>query len=154
LYSLTIELSGLETDPNRLNGVDWRDKYNRFESVKREIFLFSRGKTPETPLTDFKISVMRIGPKTFDWDNLVASLKPAIDGLTMSGIIFDDNWNFIKSIEIDQAISKTEKKLIITVQGTSDGRVPKARLARTKRPPSKRSRSKRPTRRTAKRAKV
>ena len=143
MYSIVIELDSTATDPNRLNGVDWRDKYQRFEKVKRDIYLLTRGKTPETPLTDFKIKIMRLGPKTFDWDNLVASLKPAIDGLTQAGIIFDDNWNFIKSIEIDQEISKTDKKLIITVQGISDGRTPKIRLARAKRPTKARTRSKR-----------
>lgn len=141
MYSIVIELDSTDTDPNRLNGVDWRDKYQRFEKVKRDIYLLTRGKTPETPLTDFKIKILRLGPKTFDWDNLVASLKPAIDGLTQAGIIFDDNWNFIKGIEIDQETSKTDKKLIITVTGESDGRTPKIRLARVKRPAKKRSRT-------------
>lgn len=138
IYSLQIVLDSIETDPNRLNGVDWRDKYNRFEKIKRDIHYLSHNQKPETPLTKFKISVLRIGPKTFDWDNLVASLKPVIDGLTLAGIIFDDSWKYIKSIEIDQKISKTEKKLILNITGESDGSIPKAK--RTRRVAKKRMR--------------
>lgn len=142
IYSITIEVSNLATDPNRLNGVDWRDKYSRFEKVKREIFLLTRGKTPETPLTDFQIDILRKGPKSFDWDNLVASLKPAIDGLTQAGIIFDDSWEYVKGIGINQEISKTENMLIITVKGTSDGRIPKVKKKRvTQKRTRKRTRS-------------
>jgi hypothetical protein len=113
-YSLELELAIESTDSNKILGRDWRAKHQIFERVKKEIFLKTRGKTPANPLENFTVSVIRQSVKTLDFDNLIASLKPYIDGLKLSGIIQDDSWKYIRNIPVDQEISK-DKKLLIRV---------------------------------------
>ena len=116
-YSLELELAISPTDSNKILGRHWRAKHEVFERVKKEIFLKTRGKIPAQPLENFKISVVRESSKTMDWDNLVSSLKPVIDGLKLAGVIIDDNWQYIRSIETDQKISN---KKIITIKVTEN----------------------------------
>jgi hypothetical protein len=119
-YCLTIDVSIEKTDPNRILGVHKYAKHRIFNSVKQEINKLTHGKRPISPLTSFQISATRHSGKFLDWDNLVASLKPFIDGLVLSGVIKDDNWNFIKHINTDQVKSK-EKKIVITVKEIVNG---------------------------------
>lgn len=115
-YSIEIELNLYNTDPNRTRGKHWTVVRKTQRQIKQEIKLLTRGKTPKTPLSKFKISIVRYAVKEMDWDNLVASLKPAIDALHLSQIIKNDSWKYIRHIDIDQVKSKTERKLVIRVE--------------------------------------
>lgn len=120
-YILEIELDYLATDPNNILGRHWRSKHGRFQKIKNDIAKLAHGKTPPEPLTKFKISVTRKARGYLDWDNLIASLKPAIDGLTLAGIIKDDNWKYIRHIDVDQIPAKgEEKKLLIRVEEVAE----------------------------------
>lgn len=114
-YSLTIEIPTQATDSNRILGVNKYAKHEIFKRIKRDIAVLAHNRAPGKPLEKFKISVTRHGAKCLDYDNFISSLKPFLDGLTLSGVIKDDSWKYIKQINTDQKISK-EKKLIITVE--------------------------------------
>ena len=114
-YSLEFELPLAKTDANKTRGMSKFSLYRIQKNIKKQIYLLSLGKLPATPLTSFQISVIRHSSKYMDYDNLISSLKPALDGLTLAKIIQDDKWEYIKSINIDQVKSK-EKKLIIKVE--------------------------------------
>jgi Holliday junction resolvase RusA-like endonuclease len=118
-YSLELELAIYPTDANQILGVNKYLKHRVFTRVKNEIHLLTRGKAPLEPLTQFVISVTRMSPQFMDYDNLIGMLKPAIDGLKLSGIIQDDSWQYIRHIETNQIKSK-DKKLIIKVTETSE----------------------------------
>jgi Holliday junction resolvase RusA-like endonuclease len=115
LYLLEIEIPTEATDSNRILGVNKYAKHSLFKRIKSDIAMLTHGKTPERPLESFKISITRHGARCLDYDNLIASFKPYIDGLKLAGIIIDDRWQFIKSIATNQVISK-EKKLVIRVE--------------------------------------
>lgn len=119
MYSITFEINGGASDSNRILGVNRYIKHKIFSQIKEEVRLATLGKTPETPLIKFRIKVIRHGKKYLDYDNFIASLKPAIDGVKMAGIIEDDNWHLIRSIEVDQVISR-EPKLVIEVRQTEE----------------------------------
>ena len=114
MYSLEFEIRTQDTDANRTKGHNRFKVHSIYKSIKQEIDLITRNKRPEKPLESFKISITRYGARCLDYDNLISSLKPFIDGLTLSGIIIDDSWKYIKQINTDQKIS-TEKKLVIRV---------------------------------------
>lgn len=40
--------------------------------------------------------------KHMDWDNAIATLKPAMDGLVAAGVIEDDNTNIVTRIGLTQ----------------------------------------------------
>lgn len=114
-YSLEIELGLSATDANKtLRGNRFAHNAVR-QKVKREVGLLVHGKTPEKPLTKFYLTFTRHSPGTLDFDNLVSSLKPVIDGLVIAGVIQDDNWDYIRSVGLDQVKSK-EKKLVVRVE--------------------------------------
>ena len=115
-YSIQLEISLHNTDPNRTRGKHWSQIRKTGNAIKREIALLSKGNRPKTPLDKFKIKIVRHAVKEMDWDNLVASLKPAIDALHLSQIIKNDSWKYIRFIDIVQVKSKTERKLVITVE--------------------------------------
>lgn len=114
MYSIEFEISTRDTDANRTKGHNRFKVHSIFKGVKQEIEVVTRGKRPEKPLENFKISITRYGARCLDYDNLISSFKPYIDGLTLSGIIIDDSWKYLKQISTDQKISK-EKKLVIRV---------------------------------------
>lgn len=114
-YELEIELPLAKTSANRTRGMNQFSLYKIQKSIKNQVKLLSLNNLPKSPLTSFQISVIRHSSRFMDYDNLISSLKPAIDGLTLAGIIQDDSWQYIKSINIDQVISK-EKKLVIRVE--------------------------------------
>lgn len=114
-YTLELEVNLANSDSNRILGVNKFVKHKIFKQVKNDIHLLSLGKRPLVPLTSFHISAVRHSPKFLDFDNLISSLKPFIDGLTLAKVIEDDSWEFIKNIAVDQVKSKT-KKLVITVR--------------------------------------
>lgn len=114
-YSLEIELPLARTDANKTRGMNKFTLYKIHQNIKKQIHLLSLGKVPVTPLTSFQISVHRFSSKFMDYDNLISSLKPALDGLRLAKIIEDDKWEYIKHIPIQQTKSR-EKKLIIKIE--------------------------------------
>lgn len=119
-YFLEIELPYVETDPNNILGRHWRSKHSRFQKTKNDIYRLTLGKTPKTPLTKFKISIVRHASGYLDFDNLVASMKPVIDGFTLAKIIKNDDWSVIRqeNISFDQVKTKrgAKKFLVIKVE--------------------------------------
>lgn len=119
-YSLELELQYVGTDPNHILGRGWRTKHSRFKKIKDDIFRLTLKTKPKLPLEKFKISIIRrYNGKSLDWDNLIASLKPAVDGLVMAGIIKNDSWKYIRHIAADQVKAKEGEReaLLIKVEG-------------------------------------
>lgn len=113
-YSLTIEIPTAATDANRTKGSNRFAHHALFKDIKNQINLMVRAKRPDRPLESFSLAITRHGARALDYDNLISSFKPYIDGLVLSGIIQNDSWKHIKQINTDQKIGK-EKKLVITV---------------------------------------
>jgi hypothetical protein len=119
-YSLTLELNIYKTDSNKILGVNKFAKHAIFSKVKSEIAKLSLGKRPEKPLTSFQITAIRHASRFLDYDNLVASLKPVLDGLKLAKVIEDDNWNFVKRDNyFPDQIKSTQRKIVITVEETN-----------------------------------
>jgi hypothetical protein len=115
MYSIELVVPIFKTDANRTRGKNHFAIHSTFEKIKVAIRLVSLGKRPLEPLKRFKLSFERRSPKTMDYDNLIGSFKPYIDGLRYAGIIEDDSWKFIQHINTTQKISQ-EKVLVIKVE--------------------------------------
>lgn len=119
-YSLELELSIAPTDSNRILGRNKYAKASIFKKVKNEIAHLVRGKAPKEPLKSFKIHAHRYSPCFMDLDNCYSMLKPYIDGLKLSGIIQDDNWQLLNHSNyiINQTKIKIadKKKIILKVE--------------------------------------
>ncbi len=115
MYELEIEIPTEALDANKIN------RGNKFahnalrQKIKQQVCYLVRGKEPQVPLENFKLSITRHGARALDYDNLISSFKAYIDGLKLAGIIKDDSWKYIKQINTNQVISK-EKKLVIRIE--------------------------------------
>lgn len=72
---------------------------------------------PDEPLKKFKVTATRSYYRMLDYDGLVASLKPCIDGL--KGIVIeDDSWAHTGAWDVSQEFlpKKQGSKLKITIQ--------------------------------------
>ena len=89
-YFLEFELSGLPKNPNGAHG-HWTVASAERKRWRRLTFERCRFFAPSKPLFKCSIECVRYSTRASDFDNLVASFKPIIDGLKDAKIIFDDN---------------------------------------------------------------
>lgn len=77
------------------------------------------GKRPVAPLGRAHVSVVRLGHRLLDFDNLVGGFKAVVDGLKHAQIIKDDSWKVIGAWSVDQVQvpKKTPQTIRITVTG-------------------------------------
>lgn len=115
-YSLEIALSIAPTDSNKILGRSKFAKHSVFKNVKTEVMIACHRKKPEAPLERFTIKAERLAPRFLDFDNLVSSLKPYIDGLKLAGIIVDDTYDLLNHTNYFPVQTKSkERKIIIRV---------------------------------------
>jgi hypothetical protein len=88
-YVLEFELKGLPRTTNGSHG-HWRAKHARNKALKARVFASCWHLRPDSPLTLARITLTRISSVEPDFDNLVISFKPVVDGLRQAGIIIDD----------------------------------------------------------------
>lgn len=94
-YSITIKLIGLPKGMNGSHG-HWRAAAAMRKAWKEKTMwsAVAAGKPP-APLTKCRVECVRHSSAPMDFDNLVASFKGCIDGLTAAGIISDDSQSVI-----------------------------------------------------------
>ena len=116
LYKFSFELEGLPKSQTNNYG-HWRTRAKSkklWEEMVLEAVLFER---PERPLARARLTLTRCSSTAPDADNLCASFKPIVDGLTKAGIIEDDNMAVIGFPDYQwQKAKRGEGKVIITVE--------------------------------------
>jgi Holliday junction resolvase RusA-like endonuclease len=75
---------------------NWRVRYGhaktwRKKSAEAAWAMWQKSKRCGKPLTHVKLTLIRGSTREPDFDNLVASFKPVVDGLMDAGVISDDN---------------------------------------------------------------
>jgi hypothetical protein len=102
MYHLDLEIPAL---PKALNRA-LRSHYHQLNKEKRswhEIMIASVGwKRPTSPLTKAKLTIVRHYYRTLDYDGLVGSMKPVVDGLIHAGVISDDSWGVLGQWDVSQ----------------------------------------------------
>lgn len=102
MYSLRLEIPEAPPSLNKSLRTyrHQRDKINKH--WYNLLWYLTSGKRPPRPLRKAKIKITRHFYRTLDYDGLVGSLKPVVDGLTHAGIIIDDKWSVVGAWEVDQ----------------------------------------------------
>ncbi len=93
-YMIEINLEGLPRTANGSHG-HWRVKAQRTKALKQRVFAKAWPLRPAVPLSRARITLTRISSVEPDYDNLVISFKPVLDGLRQAGIISDDKMSVI-----------------------------------------------------------
>ena len=118
-FTLELEISIAPTDSNKILGRHKFAKHAIYKRVKDEIIHKSLGKRPKSPLISFQITAVRHSIRFLDYDNLVTSLKPVIDGLKLAKVIKDDSWKYLRRDNYfpDQQKSN-EPKIVLRIEET------------------------------------
>jgi Holliday junction resolvase RusA-like endonuclease len=88
-YLLEFELTGLPRTTNGSHG-HWRAKAAQTKQWKQKVFAKAWPLRPSEPLDCALITFTRFSSVEPDFDNLVISFKPIMDGLRQAKIIVDD----------------------------------------------------------------
>lgn len=119
-YWIEILIPGAPMTPNEIYGANKFKKHRNAVNWKQWVYLLARGHEPPQPLKKARIFCRRHGPRQLDFDGLVGSFKPVIDGLCTrkektvglkkddreilwSGILENDTWAITGPWIVDQA---------------------------------------------------
>ena len=111
MYTIEFELREIPLLLNKLLRLNRhpRNEYNKIWYTR--ISLATMGKRPRTPLKKVKISVYRFHERMADYDGVVGSFKPVIDGLVHARIIEDDSFKITGPWDVNQfKVTKKRKK--------------------------------------------
>lgn len=102
---IRLEIDGLPELPNKLQRRHWRyiaSHAKRWHKAVADALLIARSEGVELPAAPFRsarLILTRHSTQEPDRDNLAASWKPVIDGLTRAGLIWDDKPSVIGTPE-------------------------------------------------------
>lgn len=95
MYRLEFSLPGLPRTTNASH-VHWAIKSKHNKKWKEAVYWRAHKLgLPVKPLASAKLTLTRFSAKEPDFDGLVSSFKPLIDGLTKAGVILDDKQSVI-----------------------------------------------------------
>lgn len=89
-YALEFTLPGLPKTANALLRGTWRGKHTHAQNWKRAVWGKCWHKRPPEPLKTARLTLTRLSSVEPDYDGLVSSFKPVIDGLVESKVIAND----------------------------------------------------------------
>lgn len=141
MYVLRVVLVGLPKPVNEVWGKNRMIAYRNSQVWRKSVFYTVKGFEPQKPLTRAGISCKRFGTKFLDFDGLVGSFKPVIDGLCTikekvpkgltklqkdiykerlgiiwTGVLADDSWAITGPWEVSQEIVPAgEERIEISV---------------------------------------
>lgn len=115
MYKLELTLHSLPKSLNKaLRAGRWKN--NRSNQIWDLMMAAQcRDKLPVTPLLKARISIVRHSFRTLDYDGLVGSLKPVVDGLVSCGVLSDDGWNVLGAWQVDQVFRPKKLGPILTI---------------------------------------
>ena len=120
LYTLDFEIMG--TPPSLNARLHWRARHRenaKWKSlVGTSVLLFHR---PPYPLPRAKLTLTKFSIQRPDYDNLVTSMKPIIDGLVECGVLVDDHWDIIGMPDCrwEKCSHKNEARIRVRVESVS-----------------------------------
>lgn len=91
-------------------------RHNYYNKIYEDVAWLTKDQRPKAPWEKIELVITRHAPRLLDFDNLVASLKPVVDGLVRAKIISDDNWNVTGPWIINQRKSTKWERPGITVR--------------------------------------
>lgn len=101
-YKLEFELASTPKATNRILYSHWRNVKRNADVWKNLVQWAVKGKQPKSPLKKVKLKLTRYNYRTLDYDGLVASFKPVVDGLVHARVLKDDNWKITGIWEVTQ----------------------------------------------------
>ena len=94
-FKLSLRIQGLPPTTNKAGYGHWAKKAKEVKRWRFNVVAVVGTSKPKSPLKKAKLTLIRCSSKETDFDNLVISFKPVVDGLKDAGIISDDRSSVI-----------------------------------------------------------
>tara|TARA_R110002020_G_scaffold202016_1_gene404986 strand:+ start:1609 stop:2088 length:480 start_codon:yes stop_codon:yes gene_type:complete len=116
IYKIFFEIPKIPPSLNKTFRTHYHVRNKIFKEWYQLIQDQVKGKEPPSPLPRCRIEVERCFYRMLDYDGLVASLKPAIDGLIHSSIILDDTYKITGPWIVTQSFRKKKEGPLLKVK--------------------------------------
>lgn len=115
---MRLEIPRVPPSPNNLLGAHWRHRAKNSELWRTEIAVavHQAGGKPYRPWPRARVTIHRRSRGQLDPDNLVASMKPVIDGLRYAGVLLDDSPKHIELVVTQHRTAKLPPYTLIEIE--------------------------------------
>jgi len=115
-YSLDFEIPGLPLLPNELQRAHWSRVSRHAKSWHTAVLVAVGRDRPPRTLPRAKVTLTRHSTQRPDEDNLMASWKPAIDGLIHAKVIVDDKPQNLELVSQWTTAPRSKGKISVRVE--------------------------------------
>jgi Holliday junction resolvase RusA-like endonuclease len=120
-YRLHFEVEELPKTINAQQSMHWRRKGEYVRAWHRSVWLAVGARKPKAPLERARLTLTRYSSSEPDYDGLVSSFKPVIDGLIRCGVLKDDKYSNIGRSEYRwQKAPAKQGKIQVIVEEVGD----------------------------------
>jgi hypothetical protein len=102
MYSLHLLVPALPKSLNKSLRSHWGSRHSLTQSWGMYLASETAGKRPPAPLPKAELWIVRHSYRSLDFDGLVGSMKPVVDGLVRCGVLKDDSWKVLGAWHVDQ----------------------------------------------------
>jgi len=102
MYTLHLEIPAIPKSLNKAFRTNRFASNNLNKIWDRVIWEACKGQLPPEPLQNARIVIRRDFYRTLDYDGLVGSMKPVVDGLVTAGVLIDDSWKTLGVWDVSQ----------------------------------------------------
>lgn len=111
-YQLRFTIQDLPKSINSLGRKFWAIQAKHSRDWKLLVWDAVRNSLPQSPIRSARLTLTRHSSAEMDFDNLVISFKPVIDGIVEAGVLAQDNRKVIKKQEYFWVKSKRNQGFI------------------------------------------
>lgn len=102
MYKIDLTFQTLPKSLNRELRSHWGKRFNSNNAWDNLVYAQVHGKLPSEPLVKARIRIVRHFWRTLDYDGLVGSMKPMVDGLVTAGVLSADSWKVLGVWDVTQ----------------------------------------------------
>ena len=101
----------------------YRERHKANKDIYTLVNFYAITQKPQKPFKNAKLTLYRFSNRSLDYDGLVASFKPWVDGLIHAGVIIDDNFKVTGKWIVDQFYRPKSKgpMIKIIIEETEEG---------------------------------
>ena len=116
---ITFCIEQLPPTVNRQSGMHWRKKAQIVKQWHGMVAIYCGGfLKPKAPFKKAKLTLTRFSSVEPDFDGLVSSFKPVIDGLIKCGVLENDKMSNIGKPDYRwEKVKPKQGKIVVTIEG-------------------------------------
>ena len=102
MFQIDLTFHELPKSLNKTLNAHWRRRHSSNNAWDNRVYALVADKLPPQPLAKARIRIVRHFWRTLDYDGLVGSMKPVVDGLVTAGVLSSDSWKVLGVWDVTQ----------------------------------------------------